>query len=416
MLSKTVCGELEAVSQQVYDAYSKDADSIVHYICDAAIKLAARATNDAYKWYLLKGDFWKAQAQKRYAQDPTSFIVQKLFTDALHAYRAGGGKQQVQEVEALISATKHEVKMPTVEFNHTFDGPEGKLISAYTEKLPEWVLAGEGLAVFWRMVRGALIPSARPAITETKEMGLFSLFQQVAFDRNRNITTKHQKRRDGVPLDSYGVILGFHKAMTSKVFADGLRDGKITLATTLEFLREQTWIGQVEFLDDAGNPSSAYRLVEWVEPAIKNYFGEMERVAQQADYEPEMMLCVDSLSVKIEGLLRHYCRLLNPPIATNKTAANGDQQGLPLEEVIKSIEEYSGEDAGYLLRYIFTREGWNVRNNIAHGFLPPQSYSVGLMQMVLLALFTVATMGMKMPVVPETTKEGSEELPNSGSI
>lgn len=156
-------------------------------------------------------------------------------------------------------------------------------------------------------------------------------------------------------------------------------------------------------------------MVEWVEPAIRNYFGEMERVVQQAGYVPEMMLCIDSLSVKIEGLLRHYCRLLNPPIATNKTAANGDQQELPLEEVIKSIEEYSGEDAGYLLRYVFTREGWNVRNNIAHGFLPPQSYSVELMQMVLLALFTVATMGMEMPVVPKNAEMGAKESPNSGS-
>jgi hypothetical protein len=407
-LSRIVCEELGLVSQQVYDCYAADNDHILSNVCDSAIQLAARATGDACIWHLRKGDFWRAAAEERYIREPTGFVVQTMFTDALHCYRAGRDKQRVQEVEARISATKHDVRLNQVEVTHTFDGTKGKFLSAYINQLPKRILAGEGSMVFWQMVRGSLVPHARSATLVKQQEEVDSFFRSVAFDNNRNITTRHQKSVRTGPIDTYGLILGFYAAMTRQVFAEGLASGQITLVTTLEFLREHSWLGQAVFFSDPNDEESEYYLLDWVEPALRNYFGEMERAAANEHYTPEMMLCLDSLTLKIEGLLRQYCRLLNPPIATNRTSASGDQQEITLEEILKSVEPYSGEDAGYLLRYIFTKEGWNLRNNIAHGFLAPSNYSADLMQMVLLGLFIVATMGMETPKVADSEKAESK--------
>lgn len=390
------CEQLDAVARQVVEHYQAEDRYMVQMVCDAAIPLAARATRDARRWHKLKGDSIKAHAQRRYAKDPTNFIVQTLLNDALDCYHAAGDKQQVQAVEKLISATKHEAKLNSVEFDFTLDGPEGKFISQCLRKMPTWILADARLA-FWRM-RYNLIPHRLSNAGVADKPELANVFRHVAFDRNRNITTRHQEQGRNLPFQPYGLMLGLYGHMRFETFAQGLQSGQITYATTLEFLREQTWLGQMEFQrgqDAADTPG--YTLISWVEPALRSYFAEMERAQQDKEYQPDLMLCIDSLTLKMEAILRHFCRALSPPIATNRRGKSGDQQELTLEEVIQAVESYTGPDAGYWLRFVFTKEGWNVRNNVAHGFMNPRDYSVKMMQAVILALFVLATLHIAPP-------------------
>lgn len=391
LFSRADCGRLDEVSQQVYEHYKASDGYMVKLVCEAAIPLAARATNDARRWHSRKGDYIKGHAQQRHAADPTDFVVQTLMKDALDCYQAAGDKQQVLALEGLISATKHDAKLNKVEFDCTLDGPEGKLISAWMRNMPAYILEVDAL-VFLRL-RYNLIPGRpMPAVADA-EPGLADLFRHVAFDRNRNITTRQQGLGKKLLFSPYSLLMGFYRHMTFETFAQGLQSGQITYATTLEFLREQSWLGKMEFhrgQDEADAPG--YTLIPWVEPALRSYFAEMERAQLDKTYEPDLMLCIDSLTVKMEGILRHFCRALDPPIATNRRARNGDQQEKTLEEIIESVESYSGPDAGYWLRYVFTKEGWNVRNNVAHGFMNPQDYSLGTMQAVILGLFVLATL------------------------
>ncbi|GAB3838665.1 DUF4209 domain-containing protein [Hymenobacter jeollabukensis] len=390
------CERLDIVARQIYEHYHAEDRYMVQMVCDAAIPLAARAIRDARRWHGLKGDSIKAHAQRRYTEDPTDFVVQTLLNDALNCYHAAGDKQQVQAVEKLISATKHAARLQTVELDFTLDGPEGKFISAWLRKMPAWILEDSGL-VFWRL-RYNLVPHRPGTATVAEKPELADLFRHVAFDRNRNITTRHQDQGRNLPFRPYELMLGLYGHMRFETFAQGLQNGQITYATTLGFLREQTWLGQMEFQrgQDAAD-APGYTLISWVEPALRSYFAEMERAQQDKEYQPDLMLCIDSLTLKMEAILRHFCRALDPPIATNRRSKSGDQQELTLEEVIQAVESYSGSDAGYWLRYVFTKEGWNVRNNVAHGFMSPKDYSVTMMQAVILALFVLATLHIAPP-------------------
>ncbi|GAA4045936.1 hypothetical protein GCM10022409_35010 [Hymenobacter glaciei] len=393
LFSRVDCGRLDGVSQQVYEHYKAENGYMTKLVCEAAIPLAARATNDARKWHSLKGDYIKSHALQRHAVEPTDFVVQTLMKDALDCYQAAGDKQQVLAMEELISATKHDAKLHKVEFNCILDGPEGMLMSAWMREMPAYILEVDAL-VFLRL-RYNLIPGRPMPEVADAEPGLTDLFRHVAFDRNRNITTRQQRMGKKLPISPYSLLMGFYRHMTFETFAHGLQSGQITYANTLQFLRERSWLGKMEFhrgQDEADAPG--YTLIPWVEPALRSYFAEMERAQQDKTYEPDLMLCMDSLTVKMEGILRHFCRALDPPIATNRRARNGDQQEKTLEEIIESVESYSGPDAGYWLRYVFTKEGWNVRNNVAHGFMNPQDYSVGTMQAVILALFVLATLNI----------------------
>lgn len=388
LLSPAQCGALDALAERVYAHYLREDTPLVRYVCQAAIPLAARASNDARKWQRRLGDFWQAQAQARFAREPTSFIVQSMLHDALASYRAGNHKPEMAAIEALIAATKHQVRLQRVSRTYTLDGPAGRLLSALQQQLPAWVLAAEGAAMFWRL-RYNLLPG-RPSSDAAPVPAEMDLFGQVAFDRNRHLTTRHATEGLFGPRQRYGLLLSFYLSMTADIFAQGLLSGQLTYATMLAFLREQTWLGQVEWKQE--EDEAPFTLVELVEPALRKYFEEMERAAQDAAYTPDLILCIDSLTLKIEALLRYYGRLLDPPLTTNRTGANGDQQEMTLEHLLDAVAATAGEDAIYPLRFALTKEGWNLRNNVAHGFLGPRDYTLGQVHLVMLALLVVATL------------------------
>ena len=395
MFNQQECAQLDAVCQQLYAHYKADDRHMIKLVCEAAIPLARRATNNAQNWYRLKGDYIKAHAEQRYAADPADFVVQVLLKNALDCYQAANDRPHIQAVESLISATKHDVRLNKMEFDFTLDGPEGKFLSTWMRRLPTWILA-ENHLVFWRL-RYNLIPGRpRPDVADS-ELTIVDVFRQTAFDRNRNITTRQQGGGRKLPFSPYSLLLSFYQRMTFETFAQGLQSEQLTYATMMEFLREQTWLGQMEYHRAHDDDGPSYTLISWVEPALRHYFTEMERAQQEPNYKPDLMLCIDSLTLKIEAILRHFCRSLDLPIATNRRGRDGDQQEKTLEEIIQSVEDYSGPDAGYWLRFIFTKEGWNVRNNVAHGFMNPADYGPGVMQTVIIGLFVLATLDIKPP-------------------
>ncbi|RZK45124.1 MAG: DUF4209 domain-containing protein [Hymenobacter sp.] len=397
IIPRTRCAKLGIVCQRIYEQYSVTNSALIPYICDTAIYLAARAAGDTKGWNIRKGNYFKSEGQKRYAKNPSDFVTQSFFTNALRNYRLAGDKKQVEQVEYLISTTKNDVRLDTIEQTLTLDGEEGKLIVAAMKQRPQKILALEGIFVFWA-IRYLLIPNKLKEDIGNVEPRLWDIFRHNRFDRNGNITTRAQKRDFSGPFHPYSILLGFYQIMTREVFADGLRTGKITYQTTLTFLQDHTWVGGATFRKKTKNENDE-SLVTWIEPALRYYFAEVERAALDTSYKPEMTLCIDSLTLKIEGLLRRFCQLATPPIATNRTSASGDQQELTLEDIIKSVEEYSDEHVGYYLRFVFTKEGWNVRNNIAHGFTTPKDYTITSMQRILVALFVVATMGLNPPEI-----------------
>jgi hypothetical protein len=86
------------------------------------------------------------------------------------------------------------------------------------------------------------------------------------------------------------------------------------------------------------------------------------------------VLCVDSLTAKFEGALRDFIRLQG---GTTTIEKRGELQEQLLEELLQNkiiTELFSKEDIS-LFTYVFTKKGWNIRNNIAHCFYPYSSYS-----------------------------------------
>jgi len=97
------------------------------------------------------------------------------------------------------------------------------------------------------------------------------------------------------------------------------------------------------------------------------------------------ILCIDSLTLKFEGAIRDYVRLLG---GTTTTEKRGELKEQLLEELLMNkviTENFSTEDVT-LFKYVFTNKGWNLRNNVAHCFYPYSSYTFEKATLIILCI------------------------------
>ncbi|WP_223653150.1 DUF4209 domain-containing protein [Hymenobacter psoromatis] len=397
-LTREACAELDTACVLFHEKSRVKGDNAfsLGMICDAGAALAGRASAQPQEWFARKGDDIKAEGIKRLEKEPESFIVQTLFDDALKEYRRAGDAQRIAEIGALISKTKHLVRMPRVRLDKTIDGDVGKMTTAYMQAVPKMLLA-EGGNPFWRMLlSGHVLPSVAASRGRKGMVTDFSQFmRKVNFDINRNVSTRHTgaKAQEGPDLFNYSWSLAFTKAKMRETIRQGILSGQITYDTLVEHLNTETWLGQKTLVDSQAEEEQQYSWVELISPALRYCFAELTKKAEQEEYQPEMMLCMDSLVLKFEQMLRDFCRQVDLP--TNELGRDGDMREKYIEDLLDQLGEYADEDSLYMLRFVLTKTGWNLRNNIAHAFLSPSAYNADAMSVVLLVLLIIASLGLR---------------------
>ena len=109
--------------------------------------------------------------------------------------------------------------------------------------------------------------------------------------------------------------------------------------------------------------------IDFIYPSLKEYFNQIEMTLLNPGYKPNFMLCIDSLSIKIEGMLRDIMKLKEEPTIKQVRDEHGrlvdrekDINDLLHEETIK---EMIGEDDLLFLQFVFIEKaGLNFYGSI----------------------------------------------------
>lgn len=132
-----------------------------------------------------------------------------------------------------------------------------------------------------------------------------------------------------------------------------------------------------------------------VAPSIVEYFVQTKANLENKFYTPDYTVCIDSLALKLERLLRNFCERLN--IATYVAGKVGIQEA-NINQVLEidGLKNYFDEDDFALFKYILINEGaTNLRNNGAPCFYNQEDYVRSKMHMLLAALLRIGKYNMK---------------------
>jgi len=209
----------------------------------------------------------------------------------------------------------------------------------------------------------------------------------------QHFSDEEEKKRYGI-LQQYEWELQLDKiTLINEIFSAAIREKKLSSDTVLPFLSKHSWLGKSIPKLFPNEQRVEYNWLDLIAPGLRHYFREMQRyLLEDSTSRPNLVLCTDSLALKIEGLLRDICELsdIRTSSITQRpkgkiTSREKDIQGLLHEQGVKKL--LSEDDLLFLQFLMVEQAGYNLRHKIAHSLLLFQQYTIESAHLIVLALF-----------------------------
>jgi len=344
---------------------------------------------------------WRRKIAKSYetlmkiAKKNDSLAAINFCLDALENYKKLKDKKKIKELESKYDELIKSVKLQ--EFEQEIDiGRYGKKCREVAEKLsqesPEKIIR-------FLMLNKDLLPRysevKKSAEAANRGFPLGYIFLKKIFDQNGNIIqyfSDEQEKNYYSVLQTYSLQLQYNKIfLINEIFFAVVRVKKLSPKTLLNFLIKYSWFGK-NIQRKVSNKVIEYNWLNLIIPAINEYFNQMHYYfLNPGQNHPNFVLCIDSTTLKIEGLIRDICQLSEITTFVTKKDRKGrniveekDINALLYEEKMKELFD---EDDLFFFRFLLIEKvGSNLRNKVAHSLLKFKEYDVSYMHLLILAL------------------------------
>lgn len=157
--------------------------------------------------------------------------------------------------------------------------------------------------------------------------------------------------------------------------------GKLSYDSLLRYL-ENTWFN-VPVPRTYNGQHIEVRVLDVLRPGLKLFFSELEATMKESDnYEFDYITVTDTLTLKIESILRLYCERIGIPTMKPREKA-GVQLMMEklLDDLLSDLKDTPERATGFreedrlLLKYVLTLKGHNLRNRVAHGLMEAWEYN-----------------------------------------
>lgn len=358
-----------------------------------AIKVAQKTKTDVKKWHDEIGNALLRIAETETEEDRLWLKID-YYSKALNAFKLSGNKEKVNEVQKLYHELKPKVKLP----KHQIDYDEETIkqleeIQDDLRKEAKRLLKFEPHKVYAHIAKGKFFPKKSDVIKDAKNANnsFLQFFSTIYFDNNKNVSNGNDLNAEGDKevIGAYTTRLkGIALPLMHYTMVYGIQSGHLTAHNFITYLLERTWIGKSFIRYDLDGEPEEINFIPLLIPSVNEYFNQVLAWGASKYYVPNFILCIDSLTLKIEGLLRSFCERINVPTSHRK--GDGMEEML-LHNILKNeaIQKYFDEEDLFLFNYLFTSEGANIRNSVAHCFYFHKDYSSDFMLILIAVLLRI---------------------------
>ncbi len=170
-----------------------------------------------------------------------------------------------------------------------------------------------------------------------------------------------------------------------RFFVEAYKAKKLNYASVISYL-EGTWFNEVIVRNYHGQAVEV-KPIDTLKPGLKRMFEELDSFFADNTYQCDFVTLTDSLTLKVEGLLRYFCEKIG--VATFKTRQKGSDK-LVMEKLLDDLladiahepplkpEQKTNfdEEDRILIKYVLAEKaGLNLRNAVAHSLMDIFEYS-----------------------------------------
>ncbi|MCW0483320.1 DUF4209 domain-containing protein [Gaoshiqia sediminis] len=352
--------------------------NLVNYHLPTAIKVAQKLKSDVKVWYEEKGNSCLRLADKEVEED-RYWIKLDYYRAAIEAFLQSGNFEKRKVVEQQYFELKPKVKLN--EYRIDLDEETITKLKENQDEIKKFALSllkNPPELNYLNLAQGKYFPKiddVKNAI-KNKEKGFLEFVTTLQFDNNKNISREDPEQKEYKEiLEEYGQRINeTFLPFLHYFFVNGIKSGHITAKNLIRFLAINTWIGKPYVKTDLGGNLNESNWIYQIVPSIVEFYNQILAWGESKYYTPNFILCIDSLTLKIEGLFRNFSERLN--VSTSKGKRKGVQEALAHDIIDNEIiRQYFNEEDRLLFDYVFSNNGGlNLRNNIAHCFYNEKDY------------------------------------------
>ncbi len=313
---------------------------------------------------------------------------------ALENYKKLRDKDKINELEKKYSELKDSMKLG--EFKKEIDLTEyRKRCREVAQKL---VQSDPDEIIKCLMLDKDLLPKYKDmekiAEEYSKQFVVQHLSPIVIIDQNghpaQHFSDDYEKKYYGI-LKQYELELKLNKIyLINEIFFAAIRENKLSTDILLSFLSRYSWFGK-NISKKLANQTIKYNWLNLIAPSLHEYFFQIQYCFCDPNYLPNLVLSIDSLTLKIEGLIRDICQAfgvttfyMTKDSECRNITREKDIHALLYEEPIKKL--FDEDDLLFLKFLLVEKAGSNLRHKIAHSLMLFQEYSIDYMHLLILAL------------------------------
>jgi len=180
--------------------------------------------------------------------------------------------------------------------------------------------------------------------------------------------------------------------LINAIILEALKEKKMTFGSLMDHFQKHCWFGKT-LTKKIQNQEIKYNWINLLAPSLLEYFKQMEYSFASGKY-PNLVLYIDSLIVKIEGLLRDLCNYSGITTFFQIEDKQGrtvyrekDLNALLHEEKIKEL--FDEDDLLFFKFVLVEKAGYNLRHKVAHSLIFFGEYRINYAHLLILLLLKI---------------------------
>lgn len=373
-----------SVTQKFFD-YSKNKisnldervlESYLKLLIILSQKLKLKAEQNEFQEKL--GDYYISKVKKEKYE---GLVAHYYYINALEEYKKANNKEKIEQTAVLLEQAKKTIDLKKVYFEIE-DENLNKLWDSTKEETTQLIENGNAKDIYVDLISGKLLPKAA-FLNEEIKPDMFDLVSTMTFDINKNV-----RKNKSFAINAYSLYINnFSIKKISLVFSKGIKSGKISYESLIDYLKNYSWYGHDFTYLDTNNEIKGFNWIELLSPSLQSFFVQTEIDLKTNSHHPQgYILAIDSLVLKFEGLLREFSRMIGAQ--TIEIKDDGTEERIGFEKLLdnEKLKALIPEDDIAFFKFLFTSKGMNLRNNVAHCFYTTKNYTSAVMLLLIVAL------------------------------
>lgn len=322
-------------------------------------------------------------------RDESGMILMSAYHSAAHYYRMASNLTKYNQILDLY--TKQKEKLQLGLFQYEFPPEQVQQMNEQENLIIDKILSNTEIDPLWFLVHNNQILINETDLTaeasERMEGSFLSLVTTTVYDLNNNPRELKDKdeKLEHQKFQSYSIKLQVTViSLIEKLLYKAVRTGRHNRESIMAFFNK-TWLSNELREFSGGGPVITFSWMQLLGPGLHEILSQLETQILDKKYQPNFLLGIDSLTIKIEAVIRDLARLAGMSVTKIKEY---EAVEMNLEDLLndKEVQSLFKEEDILLWKYLLTNKGWNYRNNIAHSFYRPSDYN---RQKAILLLFVV---------------------------